>query len=86
MLTVYEAWSPLLEIAHHWSEGRHGDAISLTIFAVILALAVAIIVAVVFAPRLGQSVENLQTFFRNKKLILQLRTINLVVSPSGQLE
>ena len=48
MLTVHETWSPLLEIAHHWSEDRHEDAISLTIFAVILALAVAIIVAVVF--------------------------------------
>ena len=48
MLTLYETWSPLLEIADHWGEGRYEYAIPMTIFAVILALEVAVIAAVVF--------------------------------------
>ena len=48
MLTLYQTWSPLLEIADHWREGRYEYAITLTIFAVVLALAVVAIVAAVF--------------------------------------
>ena len=48
VLTLYETWSPLLEIADHWGEGRYEYAVPLTIFATIQALAVAVIAAVVF--------------------------------------
>ena len=48
MLTLYQTWSPLLEIADHWREGRYEYAIPLTIFAVVLALAVAVMTALLF--------------------------------------
>ena len=48
MLTLYLTWSPLLKIGDHWSEGRYEYAIPLTIFAIILATAVAATAVVVF--------------------------------------
>ena len=47
MYTLYEAWSPLFEIADHWREGRYAYAILLAIFAIVLAVAVVVMVSVV---------------------------------------